>query len=121
MGRSPRGEGQFVTDSEMCLVCVFDGLRPDFVRPDWTPNLWALRGRGAWFSRSHCVFPSVTRVNSSALSTGSFPGTHGIESNTIWRPAVEPSRPMRTGDVADLRRLRAARGRLLAPPTIGEV
>lgn len=105
----------------MCLVCVFDGLRPDMVRPDWTPNLWRLRERGVWFTRSHCAFPSVTRVNSAALATGSFPGTHGLEGNTIWRPAVEPERRLRTGEVGDLRRLRAAQGRLLGVPTAAEV
>ena len=106
---------------QLVLIVVFDGLRPDFVRADWTPYLWALRQRGVWFSRSHCVFPAVTRVNASALGTGSFPGRHGVESNTIWRPDVDPTRPLRTSERADLLRLRDARGRLLAPPTLGEV
>lgn len=105
----------------MVLVCVFDGLRPDMVRADWSPNLWRLRERGVWFSRSHCVFPSVTRVNSSSLATGCFPGTHGIEGNTVWRPAVEPGRRLKTSEVADLQRIAAAQGRLLAPPTAAEV
>ena len=105
----------------LILITVFDGLRPDFVRPDWTPHLWELRRRGVWFSRSHCVFPAVTRVNASALATGSLPARHGIESNTIWRPDVDPLRPLRTSDRADLLRLEGARGRLLAVPTLGEV
>jgi hypothetical protein len=104
----------------MCLVCVFDGLRPDLVRPDWTPNLWELRRRGVWFSRSHCVFPSVTRVNSAALATGCFPGTHGLEGNSIWRPDVEPSRRIRTSEVEDLHRLRDRHGRVVRPLTAAE-
>lgn len=110
-----------MSNSHLCLVCVFDGLRPEMVRPDWTPNLCRLREEGVWFTRSHCVFPSVTRVNSAALATGSFPGSHGLEGNTIWRPAIEPARRLGTGDVDDLRRLAAAHGRLLAPPTAAEV
>ena len=104
----------------LVLITVFDGLRPDFVRPDWTPHLWELRRRGVWFSRSHCVFPAVTRVNASALASGSLPGRHGIESNTVWRPDVDHQRPLRTSERADLLRLEAARGRLLSVPTLGE-
>jgi predicted AlkP superfamily pyrophosphatase or phosphodiesterase len=104
----------------LTLIFVFDGLRPDFVRPDWTPVLWELRGRGVWAAHSHCVFPAVTRANAASLASGCFPGRHGIESNTIWRPEVEPSRPLRTADRADLLRLEAAQGRLLAPLTLGE-
>ena len=107
--------------ARLVLITVFDGLRWDFVRPDWTPNLWRLRGEGVWFSRSHCVFPAVTRVNASSMVTGSRPLRHGINANTIWRPDVERSRPLRTGDRADLLRLREVRGRLLAVPTLGEV
>ena len=105
----------------LTLIVIFDGLRPDFVRPDWTPTLWALRQRGVWASHSHCVFPSVTRANAATLVTGCFPGRHGIESNTLWRPAVDSTRPLRTSDRADLLRLEAAQGRLLSPPTLGEV
>ena len=105
----------------MFLVCVFDGLRPDMVRPDWTPNLWRLRERGVWFTRSHCVFPSVTRVNSAALATGSFPGAHGIEGNTIWRPAIEGTRRLSTSAVGDLHRLREAQGSVVRVPTAGGV
>src|SRR5215212_9389428 len=110
-----------MNDSHLVLITVFDGLRWDFVRPDWTPNLWRLRAEGAWFTRSHCVFPSVTRVNASSIATGSFPARHGIGGNTIWRPDVDPDRPLRTNDRANLLRLQAARGRLLAVPTLGEV
>lgn len=105
----------------MSLICVFDGLRPDMVRPDWTPNLWSIRQRGVWCRRSHCVFPSVTRVNSAALTSGSFPGTHGLEGNSVWRPSIEPSRRLNTGEVEDLRRIREHHGRMLRVPTLPEV
>lgn len=105
----------------MCLVCVFDGLRPDMVRPDWTPNLCRLQDRGVWFTQSHCVFPSVTRSNAAALASGSFAGTHGLAGNTVWRPEVEAERVLNTGDVNDLRRLHARSSPLLLAPTLGEV
>jgi arylsulfatase A-like enzyme len=90
------------------------------VRPDWTPNLWAFRQRGVWFGRSHCVFPSVTRVNSAALATGSFPGTHGLAGNSVWRPDTEPSRRLNTGEIEDLLLLQRRHGRLLSIPTMAE-
>ena len=57
---------------------------PDLVSPDLTPVLWGLRERGVWFECSHCVFPSETRVNSPALSTGAYPPVHGIVGNSMF-------------------------------------
>lgn len=110
-----------MADATMCLVWVFDGLRPEFVQPDWMPRLCRFVEGGVRFTRSHCVFPSVTRVNAATLVTGVLPGAHGIEGNTVWRPAVEPTRTLKTATDADLRRLRAESGRLLRVPTLGEI
>ncbi|MHB8576243.1 MAG: alkaline phosphatase family protein [Dehalococcoidia bacterium] len=88
----------------MFVVFVFDGLRPDLVQPEVMPRLCGFRESGMWFERSHCVFPSVTRVNASSLATGSYPATHGIPANTVYIPELSPERPLRTtGDIAVLR------------------
>lgn len=107
----------------MLLVCVFDGLRPDLVRPELLPRLCNLREQGTWFARSHCVFPSVTRVNAASLATGSYPSGHGIPSNTLFLPESNPAQPFQTtGDLAVLRTLRAeADLPLLDVPTTAEV
>src|SRR5262245_14600817 len=55
------------------LVFVMDGLRPDSITAADTPNLHRLRTEGVWFENSHSVFPTVTRVNSTSLATGSYP------------------------------------------------
>jgi hypothetical protein len=39
------------------------------------PNLHALGLRGVVFARHHSVFPTVTRVNASSISTGAYPAT----------------------------------------------
>jgi predicted AlkP superfamily pyrophosphatase or phosphodiesterase len=106
----------------MLLVFVFDGLRPDLVRPDLMPRLCRLRDEGTWFERSHCVFPTVTRVNAASLATGSYPATHGIPSNTLYLPADGVADPFQTtGDAAVLQRLRAAPDApLLDVPTTAE-
>ncbi len=105
----------------LCLICVFDGLRPDMIRADWTPNLCRLKDRGVWFSQSHCVFPSVTRANTAALVSGCFPGAHGIAGNSVWEPGIEATRILTTGEVNDLRLIQAQRTPLLLVPTLGEV
>jgi arylsulfatase A-like enzyme len=86
------------------LVMIWDGMRPDLIGPDLTPNLWALVQRGVWLRNSHAVFPTVTRVNSASLSTGTLPGRHGI-----------------VGDHRSLYRMIDARGgRLLPVETVAD-
>jgi predicted AlkP superfamily pyrophosphatase or phosphodiesterase len=40
------------------VLVVWDGMRPDFVSPELTPNLQALRESGVWFANHHSVFPT---------------------------------------------------------------
>ena len=104
------------------LLIVLDGLRPDYVTPELMPNLYALGQRGVVMTRHHAVYPSVTRVNASSISTGAYPTTHGLMGNAVFFPEVDPSRFLTTGDRANLLRVRdAAGGELLTAPTIGEV
>lgn len=106
----------------MILVWVFDGLRPDLVTPELTPALSELRGRGAWFSRSYCAFPPVTRVNAATLASGSSPARHGIPGNTLFLRDQHDSAGGRfgtTGDDAVLRGLRRSPDApLLQVPTL---
>src|SRR5262245_29943596 len=45
------------------VVLVWDGMRPDFVTPEYTPNLHALAREGAFFQNHHPVYLSATEVN----------------------------------------------------------
>ena len=103
------------------LVIVVDGLRPDYVTAEVMPNLTALAGRGVVFSRHHSVYPTVTRVNASSISTGSYPETHGLMGNSVFFPSVEPTRFLDTGDRSNLLAVAKAEGRLLTAPTLGEL
>ena len=40
------------------------------------------------FTKSHAVFPTLTRVNKVSLATGTMPSNHGILFNTFYDPAV---------------------------------
>ncbi len=104
------------------LVFVLDGLRPDSITEENTPNLFRLRKEGVWFDNTHAVFPTVTRVNSASLGTGSYPARHGIMGNSIYVPAVDPLRAFNNDDAAKLLQLdEATSGRMTTAPGIAEL
>jgi predicted AlkP superfamily pyrophosphatase or phosphodiesterase len=86
--------------AQLHLVLVMDGLRPDSITAADTPNLHRLRTEGVSFESTHAVFPTVTRVNATAIATGSYPARNGIMGNSIFVPAVDPVRAF-TNDDAD--------------------
>lgn len=101
------------------VLVVFDGLRPDHITPDRTPRLHALAARGVMSWQHHSLFPTVTRVNASALATGAGPSGHGILDNSIYLPAVA-DRVLNTGDARDMLLADSVLGgRLLTAPAIG--
>jgi arylsulfatase A-like enzyme len=103
------------------ILFVVDGLRPDAITPGDTPTLFRLRAEGVDFTNSHAVFPTVTRVNAAALSTGTQPGTNGLLGNQMYIPAVDPRRAFDTGNHRQLLRLdEATGGHLLRTPTLAE-
>lgn len=103
------------------IVMVWDGLRPDFVRPELTPNLWRLAADGVRFTNSHAVFPTVTRVNAASIVTGLLPGRHGIPANEFLAPGATRDGRLNAGDHTHLEALRAARdGRILRAPALAE-
>src|ERR1043166_1762851 len=60
------------------VVIVWDGMRPDFVRPETSPVLWKLAKDGVVFRNHHSVFTSATNVNGVAIATGLYPNRTGI-------------------------------------------
>src|SRR5216684_6678135 len=56
------------------VLMVWDGLRPDFVTAERTPNLFAMENEGVRFARHHSVFPTITMVNAATIATGAPPG-----------------------------------------------
>jgi predicted AlkP superfamily pyrophosphatase or phosphodiesterase len=103
------------------LLVIFDGLRPDYVTPAVMPNLYAFGQRGIVFTNHHSVFPTVTRVNTSSVSTGSYPERHGLLGNTVFFPQVDPTKFLDTSNRAQMVRVDAAtNGNLLMATTMGE-
>lgn len=104
------------------LIVFFDGLRPDYITPENMPNLYAFSKRGVYGKQHHSVFPTVTRVNSSSYSTGSYPATHGIMGNTVYFPQIDKKKGLNTGDASELDKITAAtNGHLLTTVSLGEL
>src|SRR5579885_3600419 len=55
--------------AEHIVVVVWDGMRPDFVSPQFTPHLHQLASEGVFFRNHHPVYVSSTEVNGTALAT----------------------------------------------------
>ena len=109
------------TKARLITVIVVDGLRPDSINDEDTPNLFRLRREGIAYINSHSVFPTVTRVNAAALSTGTYPIHNGLVSNVMYVPGVDPVRPFNTGDYRQLLKMQdVSNGTLLFRETLGE-
>lgn len=103
------------------VVVVFDGLRPDMVTPERMPNLAAFAGQGTWFREARSVFPSMTRVATSSISTGAPPALHGIVGNSFYFPDVSRDFVLDTSLAADLALAEERlNGPLIAPETLGD-
>ena len=103
------------------IIFVVDGLRPDSITREDTPTLFRLRAEGVRFASSHAVFPTVTRVNAAALSTGAQPGANGLLGNQLYVEALDRVRALDSGNFHNLLALdRVSGGRLLLVPTLAE-
>ena len=112
---------QWRSAARLILIVVMDGLRPDSINQEDTPTVFRLRQEGVNYINSHSVFPTVTRVNAAAISTGHYPDVNGLMSNSMFVSAVHPNLPFNTSDYRELLKLRdASEGRLLFAPSLAE-
>lgn len=103
------------------LLIVMDGLRPDYVTPERMPALFALARDGVWGEHHRSVFRSMTRVNSASISTGAYPGGHGLMGNSVYVPAADPAKRLNTSDAKNLMLIdEKTGGRLLTATTLAE-
>src|SRR5689334_22367660 len=68
------------------IVFVWDGLRADDLKPEITPNYFALARTGVVFADHHAVYPTFTMMNSASIATGTYPGAHGFYGNVVYAP-----------------------------------
>jgi len=104
-----------MTAATRAFVIVWDGMRPDLISAELTPNLARLAQRGVRFRDSHAVFPTVTRINSATIATGCQPAHHGILGNALYVRDVNPHAAINMGDHRALAAVAALRGGRLVP------
>ena len=104
------------------IITVFDALRRDMITPALAPNLRRFLDEGSDFPRSRCVFPSVTRVNATALSCGAMPAATGVIANKFFDPNIYNDKLLHTGKYEDVHDAQAAyNGRFVETPSLGEM
>lgn len=108
--------------AEHVVVVVWDGMRPDFITPRYTPTLYQLTQEGTFFRNHHSVYISTTEVNGAALATGAYPDHSGIIANKEYRPEINWLEPAATEAVDTIRRGDyLTGGHYLAVPTMAEL
>jgi arylsulfatase A-like enzyme len=112
----------YAGNATLNVVMVLDGLRPDSITADETPNLWRLRQEGVNFANGHAVFPTVTRTNATAIATGTYPDRNGVFGNQLYVREVDPNHAFGNDDHKNLLRLdEATGGRMVLAPSLAEI
>lgn len=107
--------------AEHVVLVVWDGMRPDFIREDTTPNAFALAQVGTFFANNHAAYISSTEVNGATIATGMLPRNTGIIANREYRPEVNLIKPVDTQYPWPVRLGDAIHGgRWLLAPTVAE-
>ena len=107
--------------AEHIVVVVWDGMRPDFITPQYTPTLYQLARDGVFFKRHHPVYISTTEVNGTAITTGMHPTGNGVIANTDYRPELGILGPSATEGIEWIRRGdMLTGGRYILSPTVAE-
>ena len=108
--------------AEHIVLMVWDGMRPDFINPENTPNLFALAQRGTYFANNHSFWPTTTEVNGTVLATGAFPSRSAIVANKEFRPDIDPRGPIATDSLEAIRKGdELTGGHYLAVATVVEI
>ena len=108
--------------AEHVVLVVWDGMRPDFISPRYTPTLWDLANSGVRFDAHHSVYPTSTEVNGAALATGCNPEHSGIIGNKMYLPQINIHEAVATEALDTIRRGDALTGgHFVRRPTFEEI
>ena len=106
--------------SSSVLIFVFDGLQLSQVTPELMPNLAAFAAEGVTFRNHHPVFPTVTRVNVASMTTGRYPGGHGLAGNSLVVREFDPDRAI-PALRPELSEVAQSTGRVLLAPNLADI
>jgi arylsulfatase A-like enzyme len=104
------------------VVVVFDGMRPDLISTETTPNLWRMSAGGVFFAHHHPVYLSSTEVNGTAIATGAYPARSFVVANVDFRPRIDGQGSIAIEAPAIIRRGdEVSGGQYLGAPTVAEM
>lgn len=110
------------TTGRRVLIVGTDGLRPDLFDPELMPTYAAMIAGGTRIAEHHAVYPTHTRVNMSALTSGCAPGKHGVVANVMRVPGATPDGIIDTSSYQHLQALdKAETGPAIKVPCLGEI
>lgn len=108
--------------AERVVVVVWDGMRPDFITPQYTPTLYELAQKGTFFKNNHSAYITSTEVNGTVLATGMHPDHSGIMANYAYSPDLSWLSPYGTESLDAVRRGdKLTQGKYLQKPTLAEI
>jgi arylsulfatase A-like enzyme len=93
---APADAPPFKPKAEHVILMIWDGMRPDFINAQNTPNLQRLVQHGTFFANNHSFWPTTTEVNGTVLATGAFPARSKVVANAEYRPEINPRGPVHT-------------------------
>jgi predicted AlkP superfamily pyrophosphatase or phosphodiesterase len=103
------------------LIVGADGLRPDQVTPETMPTYCEVIKKGTLFKSFYSTYPSLTRVCMATLTTGCYPGQHGLMGNLMYAPLFSEDGLLQTGDHQQIMQFQARTGEpLLLCPNLGD-
>ena len=103
------------------VLIIWDGMRPDYITEETSPNLFKLASGGTFFANHHSVYITSTEVNGTAIATGCYPNRNGIMANLEYRPDLHLIHPINTENLGFMRISDALTGgKYIAMPTIAE-
>jgi len=117
---------EFSTDktasfSRRVLIICTDGLRPDSVDPELMPTYAGLIDKGTLFTEFYTAYPPHTRVSVTTLTTGVYPGQHGVMSNLMFIPGFHEDSLLQTGNDKHLLEFMSIKGGpFILSPTLGD-
>ena len=104
------------------VLMVWDGMRPDYITADNSPNLFKLAESGTFFTHHHSVYITSTEVNGTALATGCYPNHSGVMANLEYRPDMHLLHAFNTESLSFMRIADAlSDGKYLMMPTMAEI
>ena len=70
------------------MVLVIDGCAPEYITPEFAPNVHRLARQYGFAKTVKAVVPTVTNVNHASILSGQFPSVTGMVGNYYYNPAT---------------------------------